>query len=254
LAKIKRHKPEAPIRPIINNTNAPTHKLAKHINQKLNTLINLKYEYNITNTTHFTNNISKLKLNSDHKLLTMDIKDLYINIPINDTLYITNNLLKLNHTDKAITREIMAILEMILHQNYFQYNEKFYKPKSGVANGSPLSSIMAEIFLQHLEQSKVKLLLEDRNIVYYNRYVDDIFIIYNQSKITPQHILKHFNTQNKNLQFTLNEEVNQITYLDLNLTNKHGQIKMEIYRKPTTDVTIDNILPSCHLVIQENKN
>jgi hypothetical protein len=45
-AKIKIHKPEAPIRPIINNTNAPTHKLAKHIHQKLNTLINLKYEYN----------------------------------------------------------------------------------------------------------------------------------------------------------------------------------------------------------------
>jgi hypothetical protein len=54
------------------------------------------------------------------------------------------------------------------------------------------------------------------------------------------------NTQNKNLQFTLNKEVNnQITYLDLNLTNKHGQIKMGIYRKPTTTgVTINN--KSCH--------
>jgi hypothetical protein len=125
------------------------------------------------------------------------IKDLYVNIPIYDTLYITNNLLKLNYTDKAITREIMTILEMILNQNYFQYNDKFYKPKSAIAMGSPISGIMAEIFLHHLEQRKVILLLEYKNIIYYNRYVDDIFIIYNQSKITPQHILKHFNTQNK---------------------------------------------------------
>jgi hypothetical protein len=57
--------------------------------------------------------------------------------------------------------------------------------------GSPLSSIMAKVFLQHLEQRKVKLLLEDKKYLYYNRYVDDIFIIYNQSKITPQHIVMY---------------------------------------------------------------
>jgi organic radical activating enzyme len=117
--------------------------------------------------------------------------------------------------------------------------------------GSPLSSTMAEIFLQHLEQSKIKYLLEDKKIAFYNRYVDDIFIIYNQTETTPQHILKHFNEQNKNLQFTINEEVNnQITYLDLNLINKHGKIKMEIFRKPTTtDITINN--KSCHPREQE---
>ena len=113
--------------------------------------------------------------------------------------------------------------------------------------GSPLSSIMAEIFLQHFEQRKIKFLLEDKRILYYNRYVDDIFMIYNQSKITPQQILEQFNTQNKNLKFTMNEEVNsQISYLDLNLINTNEQkIKLEIYRKPTTtDTTINK--KSCH--------
>ena len=41
------------------------------------------------------------------------------------------------------------------------------------------------------------------------------------------------------------EENNQITYLDLNLINNQGQIKMEIFRKPTaTDTMINN--KSCH--------
>jgi hypothetical protein len=46
--------------------------------------------------------------------------------------------------------------------------------------------------------------------------------------------------------FTIKEETdNQITYLDLKLTNKRGQIEMEVYRKSTaTDVTINNT--SCH--------
>ena len=81
----------------------------------------------------------------------MDIKDLYLNIPINDTLLVTNKLVKDNHMDKSIIKEIMSILRMILNQNYFQYNEKYYKTRSGVAMGSPLSSTMAEIFLQDLE-------------------------------------------------------------------------------------------------------
>jgi hypothetical protein len=48
----------------------------------------------------------------------------------------------------------------------------------------------------------------------------------------------------KDLKFTINEETDsQITYLDLNLTNKRGKIEMEVYRKPTTtDVTINNTL------------
>ena len=245
-AKIKIHKQEAPIRPVINNTNAPTHKLAKYIHQTLKNVLNLKYEYNITNTAHFAENISNLKLNTTHKIITMDIKDLYVNIPTNETLNIAKNLLILNHTERNTKNEIILILKTILDQNYFQYNDKFYKPRSGIAMGSPLSGIMAEIFLQHFEQCKIKHLLEDKNIVYYNRYVDDIIMIYNQTKITPQHILKQFNEQNKNLQFTLNEETNkQITYLDLKLTNDNGRIHMEIYRKPTsTDITINNT--SCH--------
>ena len=155
-------------------------------------------------------------------------------------------MLTLNRIDKNIIDEIMSILKMILNQNYFQYNDKFYKPNSGVAMGSPLSSIMAEIFLQHFEQRIIKFLLEDKRILYYNRYVDDIFMIYNHSKITPQQILEQFNTQNKNLKFTMNEEVNsQISYLDLNLINTNEQIKLEIYRKPTTtDTTINK--KSCH--------
>jgi glycyl-tRNA synthetase beta subunit len=74
---------------------------------------------------------------------------------------------------------------MITNQNYFQYKGKFYKPTTGVAMGSPLSSILAEIFLQDLEQNRLKHLLEDKKIVHYNRYIHNIFIIYDQRKITP---------------------------------------------------------------------
>jgi hypothetical protein len=70
--------------------------------------------------------------------------------------------------------------------------------------------------------------------------------LYNQAKITPEQILKHFNRQHKAIQLTLKEENNkQISYLDLNLSNKQEYIETDIYRKPTSsDIAINNT--SCH--------
>jgi hypothetical protein len=118
----------------------------------------------------------------------IDINDLYVNIPIIYTLNAANKLLKNNHVDKCIIKETMSTLKMIMNQNYFQYDDKFYTPKSGVAMGSLQLSTMAEIFLQDLEHNRIKHLLEGGKIIYYNRYGDGIFIIHNQTKITPQSI------------------------------------------------------------------
>ena len=47
--------------------------------------------------------------------------------------------------------------------------------------GSPMSSTIAEIFLQYYEHMSTKNLLESKSITYNTRYVDDIFIIYDKT-------------------------------------------------------------------------
>jgi hypothetical protein len=110
-AKIKLHKPTTPIRPVINNIHAPTHKVAQHIHPKLKELIQLKNEYNITNTIHFADSLTKLTLHMEHKLLTSDIKDLNVNIPIHHTLKIINKCLTNQRIDVDIRNELMIILK-----------------------------------------------------------------------------------------------------------------------------------------------
>ena len=56
--------------------------------------------------------------------------------------------------------------------------EKVYQPNKGIAMGSPISGTMAEVCLQHLEHIHIRPLLEDKCILLYTRYVDDILIIY----------------------------------------------------------------------------
>ena len=85
----------------------------------------------------------------------------------------------LNKENSAqITKQIITLLEAILKQNYFELQNNIYQPEKGVSMGSPISGTMAEIFLQHIENTHIKHLLDTKNILYYTRYVDDILIIY----------------------------------------------------------------------------
>jgi hypothetical protein len=44
------------------------------------------------------------------------------------------------------------LINIILEQNYIQFNDYFYKQHSGLAMGAPTSAIFAETFLQFLER------------------------------------------------------------------------------------------------------
>ena len=68
-------------------------------------------------------------------------------------------------------------MEAVLSQNYFMFQNQIYQPEKEVSMGSPISSTIAEIFLQHLENIHIKQLLNTKNIILYTRYVDDILII-----------------------------------------------------------------------------
>jgi len=51
--------------------------------------------------------------------------------------------------------------------NYFQYNERFLQPDKGIAMGSPISSTMAEVYLQYMEETYIKQWLGNKEIIYY---------------------------------------------------------------------------------------
>jgi len=83
---------------------------------------------------------------------TFDIKDLYVNIPITETLDITKRLLS-EHNEEHIITQILILLETVLQQNYFFFQNNTYQPEKGFSMGSPFSNTVAEIFLQYLENT-----------------------------------------------------------------------------------------------------
>jgi predicted RND superfamily exporter protein len=122
--------------------------------------------------------------------------------------------------------------------------KKICQPYKSVAMGSHISGLMAEIFLQNYEQYIVKNILDSNKINFYNRYVDDIIIIFDNNHTNANDILNYMNKVHKDLQFKATEEIdNTISFLDLLITRNHNKLLMDIYRKPTTTDTIT--CPTC---------
>ena len=69
-------------------------------------------------------------------MITLDIKDLYVNIPIQETLQTARSQLH-KYNDRTFTDQLCSLLEAILNQNYFTYQNQIYRPNKGVAMGSP---------------------------------------------------------------------------------------------------------------------
>jgi len=239
-ALIKFHKPGNPICPVVNNINAPAHKLAKFLTKILKEYIALPYQYNTKKSITLAHELKQLKINTNHKLVTYDIKDLYVNIPTKETLEITQSLLEAKNDNKS-SQQILQLLNTILNQNYFMFDNKIFQPSLGIAMGSPLSNDIAEIFLHHHEQKILKHLLEHNSIIYYTRYVDDLFIIYNSKHTNIETISQYINSIHANLSFTPTpEEHNSVNFLDLQITRLHNTLDINVYRKPTaTDTTIN---------------
>jgi hypothetical protein len=75
-----------------------------------------------------------------------------VSIRIKGTVDKAGTLMKQNNTDKQINIEAATLLKTVLNQNYCKYGQEFCKPNTGIAVGSPISSIIAEMFPQSLEE------------------------------------------------------------------------------------------------------
>jgi hypothetical protein len=84
---------------------------------------------------------------------SLDITNMYSNIPIRETMQILENIMTNYPIDPQIKTEILNWYEVITKQNYFLNNDKIIIQKDGLAMGAPSSSIISEIFLQNIEHT-----------------------------------------------------------------------------------------------------
>jgi hypothetical protein len=73
-ALIKIHKENEPVRLVVNNVQAPSYKIAKYLNKRLNNLINLPNTYTVKNSYEIAQELNNIQVNKHNRMITLDIK------------------------------------------------------------------------------------------------------------------------------------------------------------------------------------
>jgi hypothetical protein len=164
---------------------------------------------------------------------SFDVTSLFTNVPLIDTINLVCD--HINKTDVQFPITTAALKELLLRCTFnvqFLFNGAFYHQTDGIAMGSSLGCILSDIFMGSLEGTLLKDTIDQTH--FYRRYVDDIFIVVNNTEEL-NNALKVFNAAHPSIQFTSETESNDcFHFLDIQLTRKtDGCLTRSVYRKST---------------------
>ena len=232
----KIHKPGNPLRPIVDYTGSIGYNVSRELADLLAPIAG-KTKHHVQNAKHLADEVKTLKLKEDEMFLSHDVVSLVTNTPIPQTIDIINNRLKKDKTLKKRTflapEDFVELLEFVLTTIYFVFRGQVYQQKFGTAMGSPVSPIVANLFMEDLEQRAIESEPEELRPKLWKRYVDDTLEVIKRGKV--EEWSTHLNSMDPtgSIKFTYEEETNNtIPFLDTLLERRpDGSVKVQVYRK-----------------------
>jgi len=110
----------------------------------------------------------------------------------------------------------------------FQYQDSFYEQVEGATTGSPLSPIVANIYMEYFEEMALESAQLRPRV--WRRYVDDTFVIWQHGSPSKQSFLEHLNSQQDPIKFTIEEEQDsKIAFLDVLVRREGLKMSTSVY-------------------------
>jgi hypothetical protein len=103
--------------PVVNWRNAPTYKLSQLLTIKIRHFASLPNAFNVKNSTELIRELKQTPITPTSKFASLDITNMYSNIPIKETEQFLKNMLASNMIDHKISSEILNCYEVITTQN-----------------------------------------------------------------------------------------------------------------------------------------
>jgi hypothetical protein len=180
------------------------------------------------------------KIKEDEMFISHDVVSLFTITPIPESLKVIRDRLKRDDSWRQKTElqvdDVMELLEFTLTTTYFSFRGQIYRQKFGAAMGSPVSPLVANLFMEHLEQKLLATAPEVLKPSLWKRYVDDILEVVKKDSVEKLTEFMNGLDDSGSIKFTVELEAEgTLSFLDLLIVrNAEGDVKFqEVYRKPT---------------------
>ena len=111
--------------------------------------------HHLRNTQHFIQHIQQASLQPGESITSFDVKALFTSVSMAPSINIVKNRLQQKLTLTQRTQlsipQIIQLLEFCLNNAYFLFQGKYYEQVHGAAMGSPISPLIANLFMEEFE-------------------------------------------------------------------------------------------------------
>ena len=201
-------------------------------------------------------------ITNDDIIVTIDVTGLYTNINADDGIEAVRRTLEANSDDHPHNCLILELLELLLKNNIFEFDDKLYIQKIGTAMGAKPAPDYANIFMSEIDQKIAEIAQNNfpiNPIKFFKRFLDDIIMVFRGTTKQLHSFIKDINNIHSNIQFTMEhttpncdkcdececQDKKTISFLDTQCQIKQNKIITDLYRKPTD--RNQYLLPSsCH--------
>lgn len=224
-----------PGRPIVSDCGSETYWTAEYLDYHLNPLSTRHFSF-IKDTYDFIKTVLNFKMNSDFYFFTMDVNNLYTNIPIEAGIHCIKKIFEKYPDPKRPDEELIELLRINLTRNDFVFNQNYYLQIKGTAMGKKFAPAYANIFMADWEEQALSKCRIKPKI--YLRYLDDIWGIWVGSLEEFKEFGDTLNNHDPSIKLKIQLEKDSINFLDTTVFKgpdfeKSQRLDIKVYFKDT---------------------
>ena len=240
----KVHKDGIPLRPILASTGSFNHECAKWFSDILSPL--RSHSTNLKDTFSLTDEVKNLSLN-DSVMYSFDIVSLFINIPLQFTLQLILDTIFKDNIETFYNlnkRRLKTLLNWAASSTTLQFQGKYYEQVDGIAMGSPIAPMLADVFMNYVIEEALSASQQNRPTVLL-RYMNDLFLVFSGDE-KAQSFFGRMNRIYKSINFTQEQECNgQLAFLNVLVSRNTGNVAQTFVLN-----TLTSLVKFCPVPIQ----
>ncbi|XP_077512949.1 uncharacterized protein LOC144124166 [Amblyomma americanum] len=229
----KVHKPDVPLRPIVDFTHSPLHALSGYMHQVLRPLVRRTTTY-VKDSSLVVKSVKVVTIDDEDVLVSFDVKSMFTSVSLDFAVSSCKCLLENDASLPSCTPfdvvDLCRLLEFCLRSTYFFFRKQHYKLLFGTAISASVSVVCANIALERIEADALGTFHPAPKL--FLRYVDDCFCVIRRQDAG--RFLEHPNSLQPTIQFTKEEEQKgAIPFLDVLVQRTSYGLATCVYRNPT---------------------